>query len=176
MDNDVEFIIQLIFILFLVGVFFFPVVLFFIYVFYQNSKRKRIRERTKNAYAHLLGNSQAIPVRYASQPRFNLWLKIFPWEATGLLVPSRGSVIFVGENLNGTPLNIQFAPPESTIFWLGKCPWPNGAVSWFAFEAHGVKHYFSSETGPFVFGSNSSTKTAYEQAHRSFALQGAPST
>ena len=172
MDNDFEIIIQLIFLLFFIGALFFPFLLFFIYVFYQNSKRKKIRARTQNSYNHLIGSNQAIPVRYASEPRFNSWLKVFPWEAAGVLVPSRGCVTFVGENLNGTPLNLQFSPADSSILWLGKCPWPNGAVSWFAFDARGLKHYFSSETGAFVFGSHASTTTAYQQAQQSFGLQG----
>ena len=168
MSNDVETIIQIIFILVLLGMFLVPFLLFFIYVFYQNSKRKRIRERTSNTYAHMIGNGQAIPVRYASEPRFKLWFKIFPWEGTGLIVPAPGCITFIGEKMNGVPLNLQFVPGQSNILWLGKSPWPNGAVSWFAFDVQGLKHYFSSETGAFVFGSHASTKSAYEDSYRSF--------
>ena len=175
-SNDVEAIIQIVVILALLGMFLFPFLLFFIYVFYQNSKRKRIRERARNAYAHMIGNGKAMPVRYASEPRFKLWFKIFPWEGTGLLVPAPGCITFVGEKLNGVPLNLQFVPGQSNISWLGKCPWPNGAVSWFAFDVQGLKHYFSSETGPFVFGSHGSTKSAYEESYNSLALTSGHST
>ncbi|PYS68779.1 MAG: hypothetical protein DMF69_19095 [Acidobacteria bacterium] len=168
MSNDVGNIIQIIVLLVLLGMFLFPVLLFFIYVFYQTNKRKRIRERTRTAYAHMIGNSQAIPVRYASEPRFKLWFKIFPWEGTGLIVPAPGCITFVGEKMNGVPLNLQFVPGQSNILWLGKSPWPNGAVSWFAFDVQGLKHYFSSETGAFVFGSHSSTKSAYDDSYKSF--------
>jgi hypothetical protein len=115
----------------------------------------------------LIGNNQAIAVRYASEPRFRSWIKIFPWEGTGLIVPSCGGVTFVGEKLNGTPLNYQFVRGASLIQWLGKCPWPNGAVSWFLIDAQGQKHYFTSETGPFVFGSNNSTRSAHDDSARS---------
>jgi len=176
MNNDVETIIQIVFLLFLFAALLFPVLLFFIYAFYQNSKRKRIRERTRSAYAHMIGDGRAIPVRYASEPRYKLWFKIFPWEGTGLIVPAKGCVTFVGENLNGTPLNFQFVPGNATLLWLGKSPWPNGAVSWFAFEVQGLKHYFSSETGTFIFGSHNSTKTAYDESSNSFVQQIAPTT
>ena len=176
MSNDLEVIIQIVFLLFLFAALLFPFLLFFIYVFFQNSKRKRIRERTRIAYGHLIGNSNAIPVRYASEPRFKLWFKLFPWEATGFIVPTNGCVTFVGENLNGTPLNMQFVRNNSTLVWLGKCPWPNGAVSWFAFEVGGLKHYFSSETGAFIFGSHGSTKSAYDESNNSFAVQSALGT
>ena len=151
------------------GIALFPFVLFFIYVFYQNSKRKQIRERTRKAYSHMIGSTNTLPVRYCSEPRFKSWFKIFPWDGTGWLVPSSGVVTFVGEKLNGTPLNLQFGHGNTSANWLGKCPFPNGSVSWFVFEVQGEKHYFTSETGPFVFGSNNSTKAAFDESTRSFA-------
>jgi hypothetical protein len=169
MNDNVEAIVEIIALLFFLGVMLVPFLLFFIYVFYQTSKRKKIRERTQNAYGHMIGSNRALAIRYCSEPRFRSWLKIFPWDGTGLLVPSKGVVTFVGEKLNGTPLNIQFAPGNSSVKWLGKCPWPNGAVSWFLFETQGEKHYFTSETGTFIFGSNKSTKAAFDESQSSFA-------
>lgn len=168
MNDNTETIIEIIVLLIFIGMMLFPFLLFFIYVFYQNSKRKKIRERTQNAYKQLIGTSPTLPVRYCTERQFKSWLKIFPWEATGLLVPGNGVVTFVGEKLNGTPLNLQFGRADSTLSWLGKCPWPNGAVSWFVFDTRGEKHYFTSETGPFVFGSNNSTKAAFDESQKSF--------
>jgi hypothetical protein len=58
------------------------------------------------------------------------------------------------------------------VFLLGKCPFPNGAVSVFCFDMRGEKHYFTSETGVFVFGSHKSTKAAFDESQRSFATSG----
>ena len=169
MDDGVQAIIGILAFLISIAVMLFPFVLFFIYVFYQNQKRKQIRARTQNAFGHILGTHRTFEVRYSSEPRFKSWFKIFPWEGTGLLVSANGVVTFVGENLNGTPLNLQFSPANSTVIWMGKCPWPNGAVSWFNFESQGQKHYFTSETGAFVFGSDKSTKLAFEESQACFA-------
>jgi len=168
MENDIEVIIQLVASLIGLGMMLFPFVLFFIYVFYQNGKRKKMRERTWNIYQNMIGNNHAVPVRYCSEPRFKSWWKIFPWEGTGWLVPANGVVTFVGEHLNGSPLNVQFAPVSSRVNWLGKCPWPNGAVSWFMFDRSGEKHYFTSETGAFILGSNNSTRAAFDQSTIAF--------
>jgi hypothetical protein len=168
MESNLETILEIIFLLIFLGMLLVPFCLFFIYVFFQNSKRKRIRERAQNSYGQLIGNSRSVPVRYASEPRFRSWWKIFPWEGAGLLVPANGVITFVGEQLNGAPLNLQFSQNASQINWLGKCPWPNGAVSWFVVESQGQKHYFTSETGAFVFGSNNSTKSAFDDCRSSF--------
>jgi hypothetical protein len=167
MENGIETIVAVVAVLLLLALLFIPLIAFFVYVFMQNSKRKNIRARAQAQYGHMIGTSNAIPVRYASEPRFKAFFKVFPWEGAGLLVPSNGVVTFVGEKNNGTPLNVQFARDSSTLQWLGKCPWPNGAVSWFSMDTEGHKHYFSSETGTFVFGSNKSTREAFDHAQRS---------
>src|SRR5712671_3152706 len=149
-----------------------PVVALLIYVVYQNEKRKKIRARILSARGDLIGNKRWLPARYASEPRFNAWFKIFPWEGAGIMVVVTGSVLFLGETFSGTPLTLQFSPGNSSINWLGKCPWPNGAVSWLRFDTAGEKHYFSSETGPLVFGSHKSTKALYDEASRYFGTTG----
>lgn len=167
MNDDVQAVVTIILLLFLLALFLLPFLIFFIYVFLQNSKRKRIREKVQTFQQPLIAGRQSLPVRYASEPRFKAFLKIFPWEGAGVLAAQSGDVIFLGEMLNGTPLNIQFPQGRATVRWLGKCPWPNGAVSWFEFDLAGEKHFFTSETGAFVFGSNNSTKAAYDLAQRS---------
>jgi len=145
------------------------------YVFFQTSKRRRIRERVMAANGHLIGNHRWFPVRYASKPRFDSWFKIFPWEGAGIVVLAPGSVLFLGETNSGLPLNMQFAPSNSALSWLGKAPFPNGAVSWFVFDFGYKKEYFSSETGAFVFGSHRSTKEIFEEAWKSFSAGPQPS-
>ena len=172
MSDDIQTVVEIVILLFFVGLMFIPFALFLGYVFYQNGKRKKIRERNRQAFAQVIGNNHTIPVRYCSDQHFRSWIKIFPWEGTGLIVPGNGVVTFVGEKLNGVPLNFQFGQGDSTVSWLGKCPFPNGAVSFFTFDTRGQKHYFTSETGVFVFGSHKSTKAAFDESQRSFATSG----
>jgi len=167
-SDDIQTIIGILIGLFTIAVILIPVIALWIYIILQNSKRKRIRERILAARADLIGNKRWFPARYASQQRFDSWLKILPWEGAGLIVATPGSALFIGETLSGTPLTLQFAPGNSTIHWLGKCPWPNGAVSWLRFDTADGKHYFSSETGVMIFGSHGSTKAIYDEANRNF--------
>lgn len=148
-----------------------PIIAIWVYVIYQNSKRKRIRERIFASRADLIGNKRWFPARYASQQRFDAFFKFFPWEGAGIMIVVPGSVLFLGETLSGTPVTLQFAPGNSRMNWLGKCPWPNGAVSWIRFDTADQKHYFSSETGVMIFGSHATTKAIYDEANRNF---GAP--
>ncbi len=137
-----------------------PVGALWVYIILQNGKRKRIRERILAVHANAVGNKRWFPVRYASQPRF---------EAMRLLIVAPGSVLFLGENLAGDPVTLQFAPGNSRLAWLGKCPWPNGAVSWFQFQTADQKHHFTSETGIMIFGSHSSTRAVFDEANRNFS-------
>ena len=149
-----------------------PVIALLIYVVYQNEKRKKIRARILSARRDVIGDKHWLPARYASEPRFNSWFKIFPWEGAGIMVIVTGSVLFLGETLSGKPLTLQFSPGNSRLNWLGKTPWPNGAISWLRFDTAAEKHYFSSETGPLVFGSHKSTKALYDEANRYFGGSG----
>ena len=170
-SDDTQTVITVIVLLFALAALFIPMLLFFVYVFYQTSKRKSIRQRMLSTQPQLVGNRRWLPVRYASEPRFKSWFKIFPWEGAGILLLTPGSVTFLGETNSGPPLQLQFAPGNSTLNWIGKTPFPNGAVSWFDFTTANGKHYFSSETGVFVFGSHRSTKEVFDVAAKSFAGQ-----
>jgi hypothetical protein len=170
-NDDAQSIILVITLLFALGLMLFPFLVFFIYVFFQNSKRKRIRARMLTAHQQLVGNRRWLPVRYASQPRFKAWFKIFPWGGSGVIVLAPGSVLFLGETNSGLPVNVQFAPRNAQINWIGKSPFPNGAVSWFSFTLPDRTEYFSSETGPFVFGSHRSTRELFDEANKSFSGQ-----
>jgi hypothetical protein len=119
----------------------------------------------------VIGNKAWFPVRYASEPRFKSFFKIFPWEGAGILVTAPGSALFLGQTSSGQ-VNLQFAAGNSTVNWLGKAPWPNGAVSWFYFATIAEKQYFSSETGVMVFGSHKSTKAIYDEVSKSFLVVG----
>src|SRR3982751_975357 len=122
-----------------------------------------------NSNRELVGTRPWFPARYASKRRYDSWLKIFPWEGAGVMVLAPGSALFLGETNSGLAVNVQFAPTNSGLEWIGKSPFPNGAVSWFVFTMADRKDYFTSETGPFVFGSQRSTKQLYDEAARSFS-------
>jgi len=171
MTNDEANIIVIAIVVIIIAVALTPVIVIYAYAFYQNSKRKKIFARLLATRAELIGNNRWFPVRYASQKRFDAMFKVFPWEGSGILVAAPTSILFLGETWSGAPLTLQFAPSNSRINWLGKCPWPNGAVSWIRFDTAQDKHYFSSETGVLIFGSHGGTKAIYDEANRHF---GAP--
>jgi hypothetical protein len=175
MNNEgaqaILFIVALIVILVIISV---PFALFIGYVLFQKRKRDRIRETILRGRQQLIGSHRWFPVRYASELRFRALFKIFPWEGAGILVISPGTAIFLGETRGSSPVELQFAPGNSTLNWLGKAPWPNGAVSWFFFTTTTEKHYFTSETGLFVFGSHKSTRAIYEEINKSFLAHSAP--
>lgn len=174
MNNDEAQVIVAILVLFVVvAVVFVPFLAFIGYAFYQKSKRNSIRQRMLTEQQQVVGSHPWFPVRYASEPRFKSLFKIFPWEGAGILVVAPGSVIFLGQTSAGAPVMLQFTPDNSALTWLGKAPWPNGAVSWFYFATAATKHYFSSETGILVFGSHKSTKAIFDEASRSFVAHSA---
>ena len=174
MNNDsAQAIIVVIIVVFIIALILSPIVAIWIYTFYQNSKRKRIRARILASSADLIGNKRWFPARYASQQRFDSWFKFFPWEGAGIMIVVPGSVLFLGETSSGAPITLQFAPGNSRLNWLGKCPWPNGAVSWIRFDTADEKHYFSSETGIMIFGSHASTRALYDEANRNFGASAA---
>jgi hypothetical protein len=167
-DDAAQAILLVIVVIAIIAIAFIPVVAFYIYTFYQKSKRQKIRDKLLSEQQQLIGGNRWFPVRYASELRFKEIFKIFPWGGAGILVIAPGSVLFLGETNAGLPVMLQFAPGNSTLNWLGKSAFPNGAVSWFYFETPAVKHYFSSETGILVFGSHKSTKAIYDETAQSF--------
>ena len=101
-NDDAQTIVLIVILLVCLAAIFFPLLLFFVYVFFQTSKRKRIREKMLATHQQLVGNRRWLPVRYASEPRFKSWFKIFPWEGAGILVLAPGSVLFLGETNSGS--------------------------------------------------------------------------
>jgi hypothetical protein len=171
MSNDASDIFAIVLVIFIIALALSPIVIIYAYAFYQNSRRKKIFARVLAHRANLISDNRWFRVRYASQKRFDAMFKFFPWEGAGIIVIAPTSILFLGETRSGQPVTLQFAPSNSRINWLGKCPWPNGAVSWIRFDTAREKHYFSSETGVLIFGSHGGTKAIYDEANRQF---GAP--
>ena len=172
-SSDADAIILAIVLVAVLAALFLPLVLFFGYAFYLKWKRDQTRAAIARDQQQLIGSNPWFPVRYASELRFKSFFKIFPWEGAGIIVVMPGSAVFLGQNFS-SPVQLQFAPGNSTINWLGKAPFPNGAVSWFYFETPAWKYYFSSETGVLIFGSHKSTKAIYENVRSGFLASSAP--
>lgn len=172
-NEDAQAILFVIVLIALLAIIFIPFALFVGYTLFQKRKRDRTRATILRDQQPVVGSQPWFPVRYASEPRFKSLFKIFPWEGAGILVIATGSLVFLGQTFSGSSVMLQFAPGNSTINWLGKAPWPNGAVSWFYFTTASDKHYFSSETGVLIFGSHKSTRAIYDEAGKSFLAHSA---
>ena len=173
-NEDAQAVLSVVVLIAILAIVFIPFALFIGYTLFQKRKRDQTREAILRDRQQLIGSHRWFPVRYASELRFKLLFKIFPWEGAGILVIVPGSALFLGQTLSGSPVMLQFAPGNSTLNWLGKAPWPNGAVSWFYFSTTTEKHYFSSETGLLVFGSHKSTRAIYDEVSKSFLAHSAP--
>lgn len=172
-DEELQTIASLLALIALLAIVFVPFALFIGYALFQKWKRNQIRVAVLREHQQLNGRDRWFPIRFASEPRFKQFFKIFPWEGAGIMVAARGRVLFFGQTLSNSPVTLQFAPDNSTLTWLGKAPWPNGAVSWFYFATAYGKYYFTSETGVLVFGSDKSTKAIYHEASQSFLAHSA---
>jgi hypothetical protein len=172
-NEDAQAILSLIVLIALLAIIFIPIALFIGYTVLQKRKRDRTRETIIRDHQQLIASHRWVPVRYASERRFKELFKIFPWEGAGILVIVPGSALFLGHTLDGSSEMLQFAPGNSTLNWLGKSPWPNGAVSWFYFTTTTEKHYFTSETGVAVFGSHKSTRAIYDEVGKGFLAHSA---
>jgi len=75
------------------------------------------------------------------------------------------------DNLQSTRTIKIFSASVSTIFdisnsnitWIGKDWFRNGVLSWLEITHQNEKHYFSSETGTWVFGSEMTTHHIYDE-------------
>jgi hypothetical protein len=173
-NEDAQALLSVLVLIAAIAIIFIPFALFIGYTLVQKRKRDQIREAIRRDRQQLIGSHLCFPVRYASESRFKSLFKIFPWEGAGILVTVPGSALFLGQTLSGSPVMLQFAPGNSTLNWLGKAPWPNGAVSWFYSTTTTEKHYFTSETGLLVFGSHKSTRAIYDEVNKSFLAHSAP--
>src|SRR3989441_5022486 len=116
MSNEgAQALIGIIILLFVFAIILTPIIALWVYIILQNGKRKRIRERILAAHADVIGKKRWFSARYAGQQRFDSFFKILPWEGAGIFVVAPGSVLYLGEMLNGTPVTLQFAPGNSRV-------------------------------------------------------------
>lgn len=142
---------------------------FLLYAFWQTKKRKRLQtELATRVMANPLNAEQPIyPVKYAAGKNFHSWLKIFPWEASGVLRLTDDAVVFQGAKNNGQPLEFAFVPQTTSSKWIG-VNLINGVTSWFMLEQNGERHYFTAETGTTVFGSKHGSQEILDRVSRHF--------
>lgn len=161
MDDSLSQIITVVLLFVFLGMLLVPFALFFVYVGFQNRKRKRIRERVLASDARLASNPLRLPARHASRARFKTFFKILPWESAGLIFVAPEGITYAGELMSGAPFSLSFRPEQ--VRWLGKQAFPNGAVSWFEVVTPAGSHYFTSETGFFILGSDRTTRAICDQ-------------
>ena len=86
-------------------------------------------------------------------------------------LPSVGVIVCVGDDRATFHTSFSLWPDHALAFdrstsqvsSVGRRFWPNGALSWISITKSGQKHYFSSETGTWVFGSKRTTEELYEK-------------
>ncbi len=159
----------LISIIVILGAIFVPIFALFGYMFFNYFRRKSIQKSLLANNNQLAANSQHHFVRYSSEAKFKSFIKFFPWNGAGVLFCQKGRAIFIGKTISGKPLQMEFNPTNSRPNWQGMDILKNGVVTWMDFDTANGKHYFTSETGFFVFGSESSTRKIAEDAQASLA-------
>jgi hypothetical protein len=142
----------------ILGAIFVPLLALFGYMFFNYFRRKSIQKSLLASNNQLASTSHHHFVRYSSEAKFKSFLKFFPWNGAGVLFCRPGQIVFVGKTISGKPLQLEFNPTNSRPNWKGMDFLLNGAVTWFDFDTANGKHYFTSETGFFVFGSKKSTE------------------
>ena len=77
-------------------------------------------------------------------------MKIFPWNATGILYFKEVSLCFIGENNSGHKIEL-----------VGRKMMKNGAITWFLINDKNYGHYFTSETGLIIINSQKTTQKIF---------------
>jgi len=122
---------------------------------------RRLQDGILARHQELRDTMRCFRVRYASHDRFRTFWKIFPFEASGILWVGDGRVIFHTCFAAWQDLSLSFNGASCQVVWIGKKPWPNGGFSWFSITANGEHHYFTADTGAFIFGSKPKTREIF---------------
>jgi len=137
----------------------------------KSQRRKKFYSEMMHRFQHYYTSAVPVKVRYCSQKRYEKLLKLFPWEAAGImfLMPEQIQVHLTGAKKKH--LHFQYSPLDYGIEWAGRDFWRNGPVSWVLLVSRsGDKHYFTSETGAFVFGSKGSTVSLRQKLEETLPL------
>ena len=135
---------------------------FLIYAFAQSRKRQKLQKELIATALPGGDGGQTFPVKYAGERMFKSFIKVFPWEASGVLRLTNDAVLFRG--VGGThnqPFELTFDPRRTCASYIG-IKFINGATAWFMLEQDGSRHYFTAETGVTVFGTRRGAKGILE--------------
>lgn len=127
-------------------------------------RRKFINEFSRQNQS-LLSRGTWFPVRYASQRRFKSWFKFYPWEAGGILWTDGWQISFFTNKLPRRfegKTQLDFNAREARVVFYGEDLLRSGVLTWIEISTPREKHYFTSETGTFVFGTSASTQQIYQ--------------
>ncbi len=144
-----------------------PVGIILLFAGIKAAQRRRFQSGIIKSRSSELSHGSWFPVRYASERKYKRWLKFFPWETSGIIHAYENRLTIYLEKLNGQK-NFTISLDSNTIRigWAGTEAFRNGVTSWLIIETGFERHYITSETGMFVFNSNSSTRKMYDELAR----------
>ncbi len=126
---------------------------------YLNRRRERTYQSLLQTHAAALRDGRWFRIRYASPVYFQRWLKIFPWNDSGILHVTAQSIRLYLEH--DQVINIPVA--QCRAQWHGQKFFPNGFVHWFSLQYAGTIHYLTSETGTLILNSQTGTADIFTQ-------------
>jgi hypothetical protein len=127
------------------------------------SRRSKMRNEILQQRASSFGNAVWLPIRYSSQEYFQKIWKFSVWEKSGVLFLDKGSIFFVSDEQIDQSLVLNPNSSETPLHWVGMKLWPNGFMYWFCAVSNDETHYFTSETGTFIFISSKTTESVYHR-------------
>ncbi|MFP4364171.1 MAG: hypothetical protein ACLFR1_09915 [Spirochaetia bacterium] len=133
------------------------VVLGILYLLTIERKRRNDRIIRKSEHSKFM----YYPIRYASKERFNKLLKLYPWEESGVLFIKNDNTVVFSYYKHNTIKQIVLPVSKDNLEWEGNVG-KNGLAHWFSIKHEGFRHYFSADTGTFIFSSREKTKEIFE--------------
>jgi len=133
-------------------------IVYLAYVGAQTRKRKKIQSMLMAAPT--TDGTRQFPIRWAGSKGFNSWLKVFPWEGSGVLRLTPAGVELDGATNGGKPLAVRIST-DAEAHWVGRA-FKNGATAWFKVVDGGEEHYFTSETGNTIANTGRDTQAIFE--------------
>ena len=140
-------------------------ILFLFFAVPNAKKRKQIQNDIVNENRDLFATGIWFRVCYCSETRLKKIWTFFLWEATGILFIDNQHAVFIGNYLSGIKVKKEFNKENSSIDWIGMVSsrWNWSWLSWLLINSSGENHYFTSETGSLIFGSEPTTANIYDK-------------
>lgn len=136
--------------------FYIVLALYFIYAATQARRRRKLQHRLL-AQTGGAADARNFPVKYASEAFYKSWMKVFPWEAAGVLRLTDEGLLFEGQTNRGVALSKAFPAAGTSAAWVGRKA-ANGATAWLSVAHGGDTHYFTIETGTTLRNTETGTR------------------